>query len=102
MEVSAAVRRMRLAFVASVFLAPLLGVSPTAVEPAPAAAPPVVATHSTPVSPAAEPQAAKPETAEPVVVIRDTPVPTAPAAAPAVLGDQAARAQRAPRAPPLV
>jgi hypothetical protein len=100
MDVRAAIRRTRLPFVASLFLATLLG-APIAASTAPATEPaptPVAAVHST-ISTAAEPAVA-----EPIVAIAATPpVLAAPAVVrpPApTLRDQAASPALAPRAPP--
>src|SRR5215218_11066498 len=98
-DVRAAVRHTRLPFVASLFLAMLLGAPTAAAAPAvePARAP-VAAEHST-ISTPAEPAAVEPIIAAPAV----TPLFAAPGivrpATPA-LRDQALRAARAPRAPP--
>ncbi|HEV7965754.1 MAG TPA: hypothetical protein VGP57_24650 [Actinoplanes sp.] len=99
MDVRAATRRTRLPFVASVFLAALLGV-PAA--PAPAVEPvPISMAAQSAIAVSAAPAADEPITAVPA----DEPVLAAPAAAlpdsPA-LRDQAVRAALAPRAPPLV
>jgi len=95
-DVRAAIRRTRLPFVASLFLAALLGAPTVAAAPAPA---PVAAVRS------AISTAAEPAVGEPIgVVPAATPVRTAPAVAlPATpaLRDQAVRVARTPRAPPL-
>ena len=97
-DVKAAIRRTRLPFVASLFLAVLLGapaVASAAIEPVRA---PAAAAHSS-ISTATEPVSA-----EPVIVEQESaPVLAAPAVArPATpaLRDQAVRAALAPRAPP--
>jgi hypothetical protein len=99
MDVRAAIRRTRLPFVASLFLAALLG-APTTAAPAIKPLPISVAARSAS-SPATAPAADEPVTAAPAAA----PVLAAPAAvlpeSPA-LREQAVRAALAPRAPPLV
>jgi hypothetical protein len=96
-DVKAAVRRTRLPFVASLLLAALLGApppTPPVAEPLPVAA--AVQYRTTVEQVAAEPVPDTPESVPAHVV------PAAEAPKPGALIDQAVRAARTPRAPPLV
>jgi hypothetical protein len=103
-DVRAAIRWIRLPLVASLFLAALLGVAPSA-QPAPAPAGTVVAAaqagiSATAVSAPAEPVAA--DTAAAPVSTLDDDLPAVVIPATSALIDQADHAALAPRAPPHV
>jgi len=100
-DVQAVLRRSRLPFVASLFLAALLGAPTVAgpvLDPLPA---PVAVLAAAPVtsSTAAEPVAAEPALPPPAVPVDDLSTPSFPGAR--VLADQASAAAAAPRAPPF-
>jgi hypothetical protein len=98
-DVRAAIRRTRLPFVASLFLAALLG-APTAAVPAVEPVPISVAAQSAisvSAAPAADEPVAPVPADEPVLAAQAAALPDSPA-----LRDQAVRAALAPRAPPQV
>lgn len=102
MDVRAVLRRSRLPFVASLFLAALLG-APTMAGPTLDPLPAPVAVFAA--APATNTTAAEPVAAEPALPLPpaapadDLPAPSLPDAR--VLADQASTAAAAPRAPPF-